>query len=53
MVKKEFDDAWLRESRQQSQRWLQPTIVPTTVPQAGGETDLDKIRETLANYLFQ
>ena len=44
----EFDDAWLRESRQQSQRWLQPT----TVPQADRETDPDKIRETLVNYLF-
>ena len=35
----EFDNAWLQESAQQSQRLQQPTAIP----HQGGETDPDKI----------
>ena len=44
----EFDNAWIQESAQQSQRLQQPTDIPH---QGGGETDPDKIRDTLVKYL--
>ena len=45
----EFDNDWLEETAQQSQRLLQPTAVP----HQNGGTDPGKIRDKLVEYLNQ